>query len=248
MSYSGQCKDSIGSGPNSTSESPRRSLTDLLGGKASSRPALRLEGFIDNLSSDSLVKEDLLPSSELWETPVTGNSPGPMPPKGTYGRMTQRSPTPGLSWDPNRSDEMLRMTGLSLKSRLSQEIWDQSQVIYTYVIIGKFVTNIDPSVQLLRTIASRLERSRRFMFSGVVLGPENLDVLGTKPASQLTVKTPGQNGGMVTEVNKMLLSMNFGVLSTSRMCSDGWIGIQSVWRSKGGHGPWLRPPSGLHPT
>ena len=82
--------------------------------------------------------------------------------------------------------------------------------------------------------------SKTFKFCGVLLGPESLDVLGTKPAYQLTAKIPGQSGGAVTEAKSTLLLMNFEAYWTSRTCYDGLTVTHVGWKPKGEAVPSLR--------
>lgn len=61
---------------------------------------------------------------------------------------------------------------------------------------------------------------------------ENPAALGKKQEPTLTLKIHGPNGGAVTQVNKMLSSMNLEVVLMYRTSCDGSIVTQSEWSVK----------------
>jgi len=122
-------------------------------------------------------------------------------------------------------DEMKPPIGIEFGRTPSPGEYSRSQPIFEYNIIG-------PCVQSLRTLAHQQLWSEKFMSSVVALGLENLVVHGTKQRYLLTLKIQDPNSGMGIVIKDMLLSMSFEEVSIFPICLDGWIDIQSGWRSK----------------
>jgi hypothetical protein len=97
--------------------------------------------------------------------------------------------------------------------------------MYEYNITGLYALS-------LQTIAHHLLWSDKFSSSVAELALESLAAHGMNRVFLLTLKIPEPNSGMVTEINQMLLSMNFEAVSTSPIYSGGSIGTLCLWRSK----------------
>lgn len=242
-----ECKVYIGSEPFSMLRCPPNSPQESDGGKGSMKLVQPVDEFTYNALSGLPEAYDSLRCEKYFQ-PVIGSSPDPGLQRRMSIKMKHPSPVPDSNSEPDLANEIPRLTGLSLNSRLRREIWETSHQTFTY---GKGLLNIviiARSALSLRTIANQLERSRKFLFTGVVLGPVSHGERGKNAAWMLTLKIPGQSGGTDIVVNRTLSSMNFGVLLTYPIYYDGSTDILSVWKSKAEPDLYLPLSFGLLPT
>jgi len=99
-----------------------------------------------------------------------------------------------------------------------------------------------------QTMLSLLRSLKRCMFSGARLVLESREEPGTKLEKVLIVKIQDRNSGMVTEVKRMLLLMNFEEVLISLTCYDGSIVTPLMWNLKGAALPYSVTVSGLRLT
>lgn len=156
---------------------------------------------------------------------TTLNSPEAQPRETMSGRMTPPLPEPVSNSEPSQSTEAPQETGNKPGNLPQREILWPSKRVYVFNII-------ELSEQSRQIMLNQLQWSELAMYSGVTLEQGSLAPLGKEPAWMLTLKIQGQNSGVGIAAKKLLLSMNFGVVSTSHTCSDGWIVIRSLWKSK----------------
>jgi len=102
---------------------------------------------------------------------------------------------------------------------------------------GRFLRRSDFKVtglsdKLVQTLRNQLEWSELASFSGVELELASQALLGKELDWTLTLKIPGRSFGAAMEAKKMLLLMNFEVVSTSDTYLDGSIVFQSLWKLK----------------
>jgi len=162
---------------------------------------------------------------DCLEQQAIGNSPEAQQHPNTSGKKIPESPVPNSNSDPDQSYDHAQFNGPESGNSQQKEILWRSKKVYVYNII-------ELSDKLHQTIVNRLEWSDLVLYSGVVLEQESQHELGRKRVWTVTVKILGQNSGAVTEVKKILLSMNLGVLSTSLTYCDGWTVSQSTLKSK----------------
>lgn len=88
------------------------------------------------------------------------------------------------------------------------------------------------SSELAQTMLNRLLWSEVVSCTGAKLELVKVIEPGKSLGHRLIVKIPSRNGGVAIEVKRMLLSMNFGALSTYHTFYDGVIAIRSLWKPK----------------
>lgn len=155
----------------------------------------------------------------------TVNSPDQRPQTPTYGKRKRGSQSPSSSWGEDLTEEIMPPIGMQFGNQLSPVRYSTSQPMYEYNITAHYGLS-------LQTIAHHLLWSDKFSSSVAELGLENLAAHGMKQVFLLILKIREPNFGMVTEINNMLLSMNFEAVSTSPIYSGGSIGTLCLWRSK----------------
>lgn len=153
------------------------------------------------------------------------NSPDQQPPMTMCGKRKRGYQSPSLSWGESPTDVTMPTTGMLFGNPPSPVEYSKSPPMYEYNITGHYVLS-------LQTIAHHLLWSDKFSFSVAELALESLAAHGMKQVFLLTLKIREPNSGMVTEINQMLLSMNFEAVSTSPIYSGGSIGTLCLWRSK----------------
>lgn len=159
------------------------------------------------------------------ETNPIGNSRGPSPQTTTSGKKTPEYQEPNLNSDANQSGETRQTTGNPSGNMPLQDVYWPSRHQYVFKIT-------ELSELSRRTLLDQIQWSELVTYTGVQLVQESRALLGNEQVWTLTLKIPGQSFGAATVAKKMLSLMNFGVESTSRTCSDGWIVTQLLWRSK----------------
>jgi len=112
------------------------------------------------------------------------------------------------------------------------------RLMYVWLVIVPY----DRSRPILQSL---VQLNEKFGASGVLQQQANLDVLGRKQEWVLTLSVQGPSSGMVTQVRKKLLSMNFVEALTSPTCLDGSTGIRSIWKSRELQDPWMLKEFGL---
>lgn len=160
----------------------------------------------------------------LEEKDIT-NFLGRKVPPPMFGKKKPGLKVPNLNSEPSQSNETRRSNGKRSGPMHSQETFWQ----YRHRSVFKVIGLSDLSAQTMR---NQLEWSELATYSGVQLELASHGPLGNPLEWTLIVKIQGQNSGADTLVRRKLLSMNFGVELTSRICFDGWIVTQSVWKSK----------------
>lgn len=146
----------------------------------------------------------------------------------TSGKKKPASPTPNLNSEPSPFNVTQHTTGKLSGVVPKQETLWRSRLRYDFKAIGL-------SEASKQTLLAQLEWNAQHSYIGDVLEQESLGTLGQEPAWTLTLRILEPNSGAVTEVKKLLSSMNFGEVLTSRICSGGWIVTQSTWKSKDHH-------------
>lgn len=191
-------------------------------------------------SSSSVGSNPFTQYAQPLET-GTSSSPDRNVPTPMSGRTLRMSMEPDSNSGPNRSNVIPPRTGSLLNRPLGQETLTPIQfpLMYTFDIILH-------CPGLLRIIAGRLHSNERAMSSGVELELGSHEELGMNRVMMYSVKIRTRSSGMVTEIRRMLLSMNLGGLSQSHTCSGGWIVIRLSWRSRGELCRCARVTSGLH--
>lgn len=91
---------------------------------------------------------------------------------------------------------------------------------------------IELSEQFQATLLARLEWSELATSFGVRVELVNQGLLGNLLERKLILRIPYRNSGVAIMVKRMLLSMNFGEVSLSLTCCDGWTDIRSTWKLK----------------
>lgn len=156
---------------------------------------------------------------------LTANFPDRRPQTPTFGKRKRGSQSPSSSWGEDLTEETMPQIGMLYGKQLSPVRYSTSQPMYEYNITAHFGLS-------LQTIAHQLLLNDRFSSFVAELGLENLAAHGMKQVFLLILKIREPNSGMVTEINEMLLSMNFEAVSTSPIYSGGLIGTLCLWRSK----------------
>lgn len=156
---------------------------------------------------------------------LTVNSLDQRPQTPTYGKRKHECLSPSLSWGESPSVVTMPPIGTLFGNPPRMEEYSKSQPMYEYNITGHYALS-------LQTIVHHLLWSDKFSSLVAELALENLAAHGMKQVFLLTLKIREQNFGMVTEINNMLLSMNFEAVSTSPIYSGGSIGTLCLWRSK----------------
>lgn len=177
-------------------------------------------------SSSLLQERDLSPLSRRYlETHAMPSSVDQSVPNRTYGRMTPLLRALGLNGEPSQLDETVRPTGSQYGPPPSPEIWHRSPPMYVLRATGPY--------KQLEPIMNQFQQwSEDALCSGGELELVSRVEPGKRPDWTLTAKIHGQSSGVVTKVKQMLCLMNFEVVSTLPIYSDGWIDIQYVWKSK----------------
>lgn len=130
----------------------------------------------------------------------------------------------GSSSASSPSSETAKPTGTKLRKVPSAETLKLSRVIYSFDIIMH-------SDLLEQTILERLEfLNAYFVYGDQLVQVSHIEPGLLSPTRILRIHAP--NGGLGTEVKKLLLSMNFVEELTSPMFSDGLINIRSKWKLK----------------
>lgn len=166
----------------------------------------------------SLVPSQASPPSPTW-SPVARRRLW-----STSGRMTQGMETP-LSSAPPPSGEMNPPTGNRSGSPLFRDESVTCQPIFVFVVI-------ELSPLLLATLLVRLLKSGLLSCIGVQLVVENQEGPSWKPESKLTLKIQEPSFGVGTVAKNLLSLTNLEELSTSPICSDGWIGTRYLLKPR----------------
>lgn len=169
------------------------------------------------------------------------NSPEAQPQTPMSGKKQPEYKVLNSNLEVSPSSETQQPIGVKSEREPSPVNLMKSPMMYTFDITG-ISSELQPIIQ------HRLEWSELATCSGVRLSWESRGALGTRPEWRLILRIPGPNGGAVTEVNNMLSSMNFGVISVLAICSDGWIVTQSQWKPKEVLSPYALLNSGLLQT
>lgn len=143
----------------------------------------------------------------------------------TYGKRKRGSQSPSLSWGEDPIDVTMPPIGTLFGNPPSPVEYSKSPPMYEYNITAHYALS-------LQTIAHHLLWSDKFSSFVAELALESLAAHGMKQVFLLILKIREPNSGMVTEINEMLLSMNFEAVSTSPIYSGGSIGTLCLWRSK----------------
>lgn len=146
-------------------------------------------------------------------------------PNSTSGRMLPLLRALGLSGEQSPSEETQRQTGNQFGPPPSPEIWHRSPPMYVLRVIGPY-SQLEPIMSQFR------QWSEDALSSGGELELVSRVEPGKRPEWTLTAKIHEPSSGVVTIVKQMLCLMNFEVVSTLPIYSDGWIDIQYVWKSK----------------
>jgi hypothetical protein len=157
---------------------------------------------------------------------VTGKLLAAKQQKNMCGNKTLPSMEHDLNWGGDLCSEIEKMIGMQSEQRQKVEIYDPSQVMFSFAITFHY----EP---LLRITLRQLLWRDNVMFSGDALEVVRVEEPGQRQEWKLTLRIREPNGGVVTKVKKMLLLMNFEEESTSPTYLDGWTDIQSVWKQKG---------------
>lgn len=146
-------------------------------------------------------------------------------PTSTSGRTRLQYQEQGSSWEPSGSGGIPRSTGIWSVNPLLPMTSNRSPRIYLFVIMVI-------SQELGETIYDQLRWTEPVQYSGVQLGQARAIVLGVEQGWTVTLRIPLPNGGVVTEVKELLLSMSLEESSTYPTYSGGWTSIQSVWKPR----------------
>lgn len=161
-----------------------------------------------------------------------GSSPGRKRPKNTFGKRTPASTEPNLKKDDGLSKETPKPTGKKCFAALREENLRMYPLTSLYGTKKLMVAIIDSSPVSLQILQKQLESRKRLTYFMDEPALEKVDVHGMKPAWVLTLKIHAQNGGMDTEVKKMLSLMNFEVTLTFPTFYGGSTVTRSVWSAK----------------
>lgn len=180
-------------------------------------------------SSSPLPRNSLLERLESCSETSMQSSPKAKQQKTTYGKKTPAFPERNSSLGPSLWTGPLPKTGSSFAQAQNLATW------MTRPFPQMFLYDITvPCDELLQTTLLQLRWSEAVLSCGALLVQGRVEELGKKPVQQLLLKIQEPNGGVVTEVNQTLLSMNFEVQSTYRTYSGGWIVIHVLWKPKAG--------------
>jgi len=156
---------------------------------------------------------------------TTTNSPDPRLQKTMFGRRLLESLEPNLNLGADRCKETNQPTGTKSGSPLPRE--ESPTYLRTSVFV--VISHCEPSA---RHLLFRLGLNEWLMSIGARLVLESREELGEKGEWTVILKIRERNFGVVTKIKEMLSLMSFEETSTFPICYDGWIDIQSGWKSK----------------
>lgn len=145
----------------------------------------------------------LWPGAETFSGPAMQNGLDLMQRDNTFGKKTPESPVPNLKSENSPCVETQQPIGQPCEDQQQQEIYRLSQTMYTYVV----TTNC---AALGATMYNQFQWSELAQSTGVEVQLVRAVGPGTKQGTKLMLKIQGPSGGMVTEINQMLSSMNSG--------------------------------------
>lgn len=183
----------------------------------------------------------LWPRSPEYFPEVTENCLDPQLLMPMSQRAIPQSPTPSSVSDASLSSETQSQTGSQSGSLPPLAPTSKSQLQYAFFLTAPYVVleQITPSLLLLAVQPLSTRASLE------VVSPIKH---GNRQEGQLSLRTHGRSGGLVTKVKSMLSSMNFEVLSRSTTYYDGSIHIRVMWRLKAHVYHYLQHGSGLLQT
>jgi len=180
-----------------------------------SPPSVRmLRGNLKEVSRASSIGRSSLLSArkhhsklfgEYMET-STSSLPDPKLPPIMYGKTTQGSEEPSLSWVRNLSDLILKPTGSPSGPPPSPETCQPSQRRYEFAVTSPF----EASQVIMHRLDQLNDNVKCFGEPPALVSRKEL---GTKGVYLLTVKIPAQSSGTVTAVRKMLSSTSLEEVS-----------------------------------
>jgi len=145
--------------------------------------------------------------------------------KTTFGSRILESREPSLSLENDRCSETSQPIGSKSGSPLRKEELETFPQTYVYVVISHCEASA-------RHMSFQLGVNEWLISIGAELVLASREELGEKQEWTLTLKIRALNFGVDTKIRGMLLSMSFEEVSIFPICLDGWIDIQSGWRSK----------------
>lgn len=152
------------------------------------------------------------------------NQPDLLQPKTTSGKKRPGSEIHSNS-DSEPSNATPLKTGTKLKKQLCRTTFKRFRRIFLYDIIH----HSSESERISLSLSPLKDKSMCIMarpeLESLVEHLKKQDMIRTQRILAL-------NSGMATKVRRTLFSMNFEEELTYRTCSDGWIVIQSWWKSK----------------
>ena len=123
----------------------------------------------------------------------------------------------------------------------SPEYWKKSLPMYAWYLIG-------PYAPLKRTMTSLWPWLESLPYFGVEQVLESRIEQHLKLVHMLTIRIQDPSSGVVTNLNQIVLSMNFVELSTSLISLDGSTDIHYMWKQKGHQLRTVLPTTGSLPT
>jgi len=208
-----------------TTSSPRTYRATPIGSRASS--SVVMEDISIGKSSSPLESSKVFQQSEDCLDQFMRSLPDLVQQENMFGKKTPQFKEQDLNLESNPFQDVPPLNGIKSGNLLKEEILMRSPHRYVFKVI-------ELSEQSMQTLRNQLEWSDSALYFGVKLELVSRGVLGMKQEWMLILKIPGPSFGAVTEVKKMLLSMNFEEVSMSRTSYDGWIDIQLLWKLKAG--------------
>ena len=170
-----------------------------------------------------------------------GSPPSPSPPMITCGKKPRVSRVRNLKLEESQFAEIRNTTGEKFWNLLREERLKIFPLTFKFVIIGRCFQSVLTMKDLLN--------SRKSLMSSME-PPELVSHVepGKRPVQTLILRIHGRNGGTVTGLKNILLSMSFAEQLISRTSFGGSTVTLAVWREKDLPLHFERLPTGLLQT